>query len=184
LTNLTSGKADNGTMSARLIWDIVIRASAFCLILLVALAYFTGEETRHTHAILGYALATLLLTLLYWELVRPQKDRFAGNIFGVLTFRAIIQSMRSNSLTDHSRSASSLAILGTVLVLAVLAFCAILVMALTHTLWRAASVDEMHEVIAYFALGLVAFYVAIVVIASGEYVGHHLRRAFGHREHP
>jgi hypothetical protein len=51
------------------------------------------------------------------------------------------------------------------------------VIALTHTLWRPAAVDEMHEVVAYFALGLVAFYVVIVLIASAE----HLERALSRR---
>jgi hypothetical protein len=56
------------------------------------------------------------------------------------------------------------------LILAALPSCALILMLLTHALWGATSIDEMHEVVAYFAVGLIAFYVAMVIIASSGYV--------------
>jgi cytochrome b len=49
-------------------------------------------------------------------------------------------------------------------------------MLLTHALWGATSIDEMHEVVAYFAVGLIAFYVAMVIIASSGYVDDRVRK--------
>jgi hypothetical protein len=46
----------------------------------------------------------------------------------------------------------------------------------THTLWGTTWIDEMHEVVAYFVIGLVAFYSAIVGIASIQYIDERLGR--------
>jgi cytochrome b len=183
LSNRPYDNPDKTIVDPGALWDVVIRASALCLLMLVVLAYFTGEETQHTHLILGYAVAALLLTSVYWELVRLHQHRFSGNVFSVEAVKTIFQSILGRSPASHAKPASSLAIIAIVLVLAVLAFCALLLMALTHTLWRASSVDEMHEVIAYFALGLVVFHVAIVIIASGENVSRRFQRVFGNRKH-
>lgn len=67
--------------------------------------------------------------------------------------------------------------MGVLVLLAALALVTLILIVLTHSLWRVAAVDEMHEVVAYFGLGLVLFYVAVVLIASAE----HLERALGRR---
>ena len=46
---------------------------------------------------------------------------------------------------------------------------ALLLMVLTHNFYPATDVDEMHEVVAYFALGLVALHVIVVAVASAEH---------------
>lgn len=57
--------------------------------------------------------------------------------------------------------------------------CALFLMLLTHTLWGTTWIDEMHEVAAYFAVGLVAFYVAMAGIASSGHIEDRLRKMFG-----
>ena len=182
LTNKAAEKRDNAIITLGVLWDILIRISGLCLLALLILAYFTGEEFQHTHAILGYAIAALLLISIYWELIRPHHARFPGSILSAQSIRAFLQSVRSNSAQASARISSAFAVTAIVIVLSVLAFSALLLMLLTHTLWRATSVDEMHEVVAYFALGLVVFHVTMVVIASGEHIERHVRKIIGNRK--
>jgi hypothetical protein len=65
------------------------------------------------------------------------------------------------------------------LILAAIPLCALILMLLTHTLWGTTWIDEMHEVVPYFAVGLVAFYVVMVGIASSGHIEGRLRRMFG-----
>ncbi len=62
------------------------------------------------------------------------------------------------------------------LILTALPMCALILMFLTHTLWGTTWIDEMHEVVAYFAVGLIVFYIAMVGIASSRYIEDRLRR--------
>jgi Na+/H+-dicarboxylate symporter len=62
--------------------------------------------------------------------------------------------------------------------MAALPLCAVILMLLTHTIWGATRIDEMHEVVAYFAVGLVAFYVVMVGIASIGHVENRVRKLF------
>jgi len=68
--------------------------------------------------------------------------------------------------------------------LAALPLCALILMLLTHTLWGTTWIEEMHEVVAYFAVGLVAFYVAMVGIASSGHIEDRLRKMFGGNRRP
>jgi hypothetical protein len=69
-------------------------------------------------------------------------------------------------------------------ILAALPFCTLILMLLTHTLWGTTWIDEMHEVVAYFAVGLVVIYVAMVGIASSGHIEARLRRMRGGNKHP
>jgi hypothetical protein len=59
------------------------------LIALLVLAYATGEEFQHTYMLIAWGGAAVLVTALYWELVRPHSARFADQLFG----RRFIQAM-------------------------------------------------------------------------------------------
>jgi len=155
------------------VWDVLFRVAAVCLGVLLVLAYVTGEEFQHTHVLIGYGLAAVVITTIYWELVRPPQARFHGSIFSAQTLNAILRT----ALAPPRKSPAAFAAMGVLVLLAALALVTLILIVLTHSLWRVAAVDEMHEVVAYFGLGLVLFYVAVVLIASAE----HLERALGQR---
>ena len=48
-------------MRPDMIWDLLIRLSGVALFVLLVVAYSTGEEFPHTHVMIGYAIATLLV---------------------------------------------------------------------------------------------------------------------------
>jgi cytochrome b len=162
-----TGGADMQRAAANAIeslWDFEIRASAVFLALLLVIAYVTGEETQHTHAILGYALASLVVTQIWWELFRPHASRYVDSVFH--PERAIELFKRVSSDLADGKSAASSFVLAVAMVIAIISIFALVLVFLTHNFYAATAVDEMHEVIAYFALGLVVFHIVLVIIAS------------------
>ena len=155
------------------VWDVLFRVAALCLGVLLVLAYLTGEEFQHTHVLIGYGLAAVVIVTIYWELVRPPHARFHGSIFSASTLTTVLRS----SLAPPRKGPAAFAAMGVLVLLSILALVTLVMVALTHALWPPAAVDEMHEVVAYFALGLVAFFVVVVLIASAE----HLERALARR---
>jgi len=152
-----------------MIWDLLVRLSGIALFVLLVVAYSTGDEYPHTHMMIGYAIATLLVVAVFWTIVRPHHDRFPPTIYSPRGIKAQFQNADSTLRT-----------LATIfLILAALPSCALILMLLTHTLWGATRIDEIHEVVAYFAVGLVAFYTAMVGIASSGYVEDRVRKMFG-----
>lgn len=163
------GPADSGAH----VWDVLFRVAALCLSVLLVVAYVTGEEFQHTHVMIGYGFAAVVIATIYWELVRPPHSRFRGSISSARTLTTVFRS----ALAPPRKGSATFAAMGVLVLLAILALVTFVLIALIHALSRPAAVDEMHEVVAYFALGLVTFYVVVVAIASGE----HLERALGRR---
>ncbi len=157
-----------------MIWDLLIRLSGIALLILLVVAYSTGEEFPHTHVMIGYAIATLVAAAIFWTIVRPRHARFPQSVYSPRGIRAQFENADTVPRT----------LVSVFLILAALPLCALILMLLTHTLWGTTWIDEMHEVVAYFAVGLVVFYVAMVGIASSGYVEDHLRKLFRGNKHP
>jgi cytochrome b len=119
-----------------------IRISGWCLLILLIVAYATGEEYPHTHAIIGYGIAVLVVAAICWEF------------------------FRTRSAASDMPQTAGIAFLIILPILSLLAASALMIMLITHNFWGTTLVDEMHEVVAYFALGLLAFYLAAVTVTS------------------
>jgi cytochrome b len=137
-------------------------------------AYSTGDEFQETHMMIGYAIAALVVAGIFWVIVRPHHDRFPAVIYSPYEIKAQFQ--------NANRVPKTLAFV--FLILAALPFCALLLMLLTHTLWGTTWIDEMHEVAAYFAVGLVAPYIAMVGIACSGYVEDRVCKMLKGNKHP
>jgi hypothetical protein len=153
-------------------WDLLIWLSGFVLFVLLIIAYSTGEEYPHTHIVIGYAIVTVVAAGVLWGIVRPRHVPYPPNVFSPRGIKSAYQKADRIPKTLASGF----------LIMAALPACAILLMLLTHTLWGTTRIDEMHEVVAYFTVGLVAFYVAIVGIASSGFIEERLRKLFGGNE--
>ncbi len=151
------------------LWDFVIRTSGACLFLLLVVAYTTGEEVQHTHMLIGYAIAALLIVGLWWELFRPHQSRYLDSIFHLPEVRALFRRA-ARKVAQTNKIATGLFVMAVVIVVAVIALFALTLMFLAHNFYPATNIDEMHEVVAYFALGLVAFHVIVVIVASAEHL--------------
>ena len=64
-----------------MIWDWLIRLSGIALVVLLVVAYSTGEEFQHTHVMIGYAIAVVVVAGTFWEIVRPHHARFASTLY-------------------------------------------------------------------------------------------------------
>jgi cytochrome b len=155
------------------IWDLLIRISGVALFVLLVIAYSTGEEFPHTHVMIGYAIAALVVAGMLWAIVKPHHDPFPPIIYGPRGVMAQFQ----NAYTVPKTLAFVF------LILTALPFCALILMLVTHTVWGTTWIDEMHEVVAYFVVGLVTFYIAMVGILSSGYIEHRVREMFKGNKH-
>jgi cytochrome b len=157
-----------------MIWDLLIRLSGIALLVLLVVAYSTGEEFPHTHVMIGYAIATLIVVGIFWQVVRPHHDRFPPIVYSP---RGIMAQFQNADRVPRT-------LVSVFLILAALPLCTLILMLLTHTLRGTTWIDEMHEVVAYFAVGLVALYVVMVGIASSGHVEDRLRKMFKGNKNP
>jgi hypothetical protein len=146
----------------------MLRSSGAGLTFLLLVAYATGDEYPHTHMLIGYGIAAVIIANLYWELVHPHRLHSGSNI-SRLTFSTAIQ----DALSANSPAFVALTILALV---SAIAGVAVALMVATH-IWASPIVEEVHEAIAYFALGLAALHIVVVLIASAEYLERRLARA-------
>jgi cytochrome b len=139
----------------------LVRAGALILVLLLALAYLTGEEFQHTHALLGFGVAAVILAWLGWELIRPHELRSVG-------FASAISAAKSWLRNRTATQSSAIAMVACALMLLVgaLGITALAMLWVIHSVWPPASVDEAHEAIAYLSLGLVVFFIVVVIVVS------------------
>jgi cytochrome b len=158
-----------GSAQSAAVWDLLIQLSGGALLILLIIAYATGEEYPHTYTMIGYAIAVLVIVNLLWSTLAP-RDRTLPAPYTPRAVKMHLQTVGGPGKT--------LALL--VVVLAALPICALLVMLVTHAVWGVTAIDEMHEVVAYFALGLVALHVVMVGIASVAQAADHLRKMSGH----
>lgn len=153
-------------------WDLLIRVAGVALFVLLIIAYGTGEEYPHTHKMIGYGMAVLLLAGIFWSIVRPYDGRLPPINYSPRVITSQLQHAAGLPKT----------LMSLFFILAALPLCAIIMIVVTHTIWGATWIDEMHEVTAYFVVGLVALYGAIVAIASIQYMEEHMKKIFG--RHP
>jgi cytochrome b len=139
--------------------DLIFQISGIALLGLLFIAFFTGEEYAHTHVMIGYAITSLFAIGLFWAIVRPRLSAPPQEVYSLRGFNAQFQN------TDKLSKLMA----AVFLLMVALPLCALILMLLTHTIWGAEKIDEIHEVVAYFAVGMVVVYVTMVVIAS---IGH------------
>jgi cytochrome b len=152
-----------------MIWNLLIRLSGIALFVLLVVAYSTGEEFPHTHVMIGYAIAALVAAGIFWAIVTPHEARFPPTVYSPRGIKTLLRNADRISRT----------LVSVFSILVALPLCALMLMLLTHTLWGTTWIDEMHEVVAYFAVGLVAFYVVMVAVASSGHLEDRLRKLLG-----
>ena len=148
----------------------IMRGAAWTIAVLLLTGYLTGEEVQHTHALLGYGLAAVLIATVFWELMRPHEHRASGVSTGVTAARAAFTTPSSSQFGGPALIASAL-----MLLVGLLALIALAMLWLAHSLWTAVDVDEAHEAIAYLSLGLAVFFVLMVIFGSSQETVRRLR---------
>ncbi len=62
------------------VWDLFVRIFHWTLVILVGLAFLTGDDNNRFHAYAGYAVLLLIALRLVWGLIGSQHARFANFI--------------------------------------------------------------------------------------------------------
>jgi cytochrome b561 len=133
--------------------DRYIRLFGCGVFVILIVAYATGEEFVHTHKMIGYGIAALLVSALIWEIIKRRTV-------------SLSRAQAAEAWPREGLQSAGVALLIILPILALLAAAALLLMIVTHNYWGTIVVDEMHEVVAYFGVGLLVFYVASVLVTS------------------
>src|SRR3974390_209699 len=87
--------AHNAHRATSVVWTTMLRSSGAGLTFLLLVAYATGDEYPHTHMLIGYGIAAVIIANLYWELVHPHRLHLSGSNVSRLTFSTAIQDALS-----------------------------------------------------------------------------------------
>lgn len=154
------GKMPAGSGRIR-VWDLPLRLFHWTLVVAVAIAFLSAEENstlNDWHVLSGWIAAVLIVFRLVWGFVGGEHSRFSDFI-------------RPSRIPDHlsglvsGRKEAGLGHnpLGALAVVVLLALTAV-------TVWTGAfggkPAEELHEVIAWVLLGMVAVHVIAVVVMS------------------
>lgn len=63
-----------------LVWDLFVRIFHWSLVILVGLAFLTGDEKSRLHVYVGYTVVLLIALRLIWGVIGSQHARFANFI--------------------------------------------------------------------------------------------------------
>lgn len=148
------------------IWDPIVRLFHWGLVLSFAVAWFTPETLESLHYWAGYVAGGLVVMRLLWGVLGTPYARFSQFVKSPKTVLQYLRAMLSGKEARHlghnpAGGAMVLALMGTMLAAAVSGW-----MMTTNRYFGIEWVANMHELIVYILLGLVAIHLAGVIFAS------------------
>lgn len=151
------------------VWDLFVRIFHWSLVVAFAVAFLTGDGNERVHTISGYAIAALVAARIVWGFIGSKHARFADFVVAprkVTEFT--MQSMRLKAPRHIGHNPA-----GGVMILALLATFAGLAITghlmTTDAYWGSKTLEDVHEGLAYFALGLVGLHVLGVFFTAIEH---------------
>lgn len=158
------------------VWDLFVRVFHWLLVILFAVAWYSGGIWDNPHLAAGYFIFGLVVARIVWGFVGSRHARFSDFIYGprtILLHIADMLRMRAPRYLGHNPAGGAmvLTLLATLTVL-----CVSGVMMTTDAFWGVKWVDRLHETASTIALVLVALHVGGVIFASIEH-GENLVRA-------
>ena len=157
------------------VWDPFIRVFHWSLVLLFAIAFLTGDEIERMHLWAGYAIAALVVMRIVWGFIGSRYARFSDFVKEPST---VLRYLKQSARLEAPRYIGHNPAGGAMIVLLILMLIGLSItghLMTTDAFWGSKSLEEVHEVIAYATLGLVA-HVLGVIVASLEH-GENLVRA-------
>jgi cytochrome b len=151
------------------VWDLFVRVFHWSLATLFVVAYATGDEIERVHIAAGYAIGCLLALRIVWGFVGPRHARFSNFVrppSEVLSHLRDVALRRAPRYVGHNPAGGAMII---ALMAMLAATSATGYMMTTDAFWGAEWVEEVHETLANLTVGLIAFHVLGVLIASFEH---------------
>lgn len=158
------------------VWDPLVRIFHWSLVGLFAFAFLTGDEWQSAHEVAGYAVAGLVAFRIIWGVIGPRHARFTDFVRGPASILAYLRdalAMKAQRHIGHNPAGGAMIIL---LLVSIGGIAATGYMMTMDAYWGVEWVEELHEVLAYGTLGLIALHVAGVILASLAH-GENLARA-------
>lgn len=166
------------------VWDPLVRVFHWSLAGLFVIAWLTGDEVQKIHEPVGYAIAGLLAFRLLWGLVGTKHARFADFIYRPSAVIAHLRDavlFRAKRYIGHNPAGGAMVLA----LMAVIGGTALTgYMMTTDAYWGVDWVEELHEVLASLALGLVGLHVLGVIFASIEHRENLVRAMVTGRKRP
>ncbi|AGK56541.1 cytochrome B561 [Hyphomicrobium denitrificans 1NES1] len=151
------------------VWDLFVRVFHWSLVAAFVVAFLSGEGNDTVHQTSGYVIAGLVMTRIVWGLIGSKYARFSNFVVGPRKVSAFaMQSMRLKAPRHIGHNPAGavmiIALLATLLGLAITGH-----LMTTNAYWGSKAMEEVHEGLAYFALGLVLLHVLGVIFTSIEH---------------
>ena len=151
------------------VWDLFMRVFHWSLAALFVVAYATGDEIEQLHIATGYAIAALIALRIAWGFIGRRHARFSDFIRPpreVLAYLRDVALHRAPRYLGHNPA-------GGAMIVALLATfagtCATGIMMTSDTFWGTEWVEDVHEALANFMVGLIVVHILGVLIASFEH---------------
>jgi cytochrome b len=148
------------------VWDIVVRLSHWTLVAAIALAWFTSEGYGRWHEYIGYlALAVVFLRVL-WGFTGTRYARFTQFIRSLphtLAYARSVIAGRQPRYLGHNPLAGWMAL---VLLIMTLLTCVTGWLYTTDRFWGVEWMEELHEVLSYAMLPLIALHIIGAIATS------------------
>lgn len=151
------------------VWDPLVRVFHWSLVCLFIFSFITGDEWKKAHILSGYAIAGLIAFRLVWGLLGPRHARFVNFLYAPKTVLAFLRdslSLRAKRYLGHNPAGGAMVIL---LLAAVSGIVTTGYMMTTDAYWGVEWVEDVHKVLVYSTIGLIALHIAGVVLASVEH---------------
>ena len=158
------------------VWDLFVRVCHWLLVILFAVAWYSGGIWDNPHLAAGYFIFGLVVARIVWGFVGSRHARFSDFIYGprtILLHIADMLRMRAPRYLGHNPAGGAMVIM---LLATLIVVCISGVMMTTDAFWGVRWVDRLHETASTIALVLVALHVGGVIFASIEH-GENLVRA-------
>ena len=158
------------------VWDLFVRVFHWLLVILFAVAWYSGGIWDNPHLAAGYFIFGLVVARIVWGFVGSPHARFSDFIYGprtILLHIADMLRMRAPRYLGHNPAGGAMVIM---LLATLIVVCISGVMMTTDAFWGVKWVDRLHETASTIALVLVALHVGGVIFASIEH-GENLVRA-------
>ena len=144
----------------------LLRMSQWICLALIATAFLTTPEWENVHRMATFSIAALLISRIAWAVFEPRPAPRSGDRLQLNGMKQAVDRMRVpfHDAFHHAGSAIVIWLVAAALVISTAA-----IMLVTHKFTNLQSVEEMHEVLVYFTVGVVIAHVVGVVIASIEW---------------
>lgn len=147
-------------------WRSLLLISQWICLALLATVFQTTPEWENVHRLAAFSIAALLISRIAWAIFEPRRALYSGARMPMSGLEQMVNRMRA-LFRDGFHQASGAVVIW--LVGAALVVSTVAIMLVTHTFTNLQPVEEIHEVLVYFSLGVVIAHVVGVAIAIIEW---------------